>query len=135
MNYSNDPINNLHKQVCVKVNAFVDEKIAPLVEALSRIPGVITEYSCEDNRSDIERKYGYIPRAYIIFHVKEKYKDWQRLGKICNCMAKVISEYNHAEIAIKWKEGKPVAQLDFNTEDTYWLTQALLKFTNDQCLP
>lgn len=122
----------MHKQVCVKVNAYVDEKIAPLVAALSNIPGIITEYSCEDNRSDIEKSNGRIPRAYIIFHVKEKYEDWRSLGEICNCIAKAISEYSHAEIAVKWKEGRPVGCLDFNTNDTYWLTQAVTEITRNQ---
>lgn len=128
-------IQHSHKQVCVKVNAFVDEKIAPLIEALSNLPGVITEYSCEDNRSDIEKNSGYLPRAYVIFHVKEKYKNWKQLGKVCNKIALAISEYTHAEISIKWREGVPIGKLEFNTEDTYWLTQALLKLTRDQCCP
>ena len=36
-----------HKQVCVKVNAFVDEGIRPLVEVLNSIDSVITWDSCE----------------------------------------------------------------------------------------
>lgn len=119
----------LHKQICIKVNAFVDEKIAPLVAALGNIPEVITEYSCQDNRSENEKNSGYIPRAYIIFHVKEKYKDWARLGKVCDRIAQAISEYAHAEISLKWQDGKPIGKLEFNTEDTYWLTLAIEKLT------
>lgn len=124
-----------HRQVCIKVNAYVDVKIAPLIEALSHIPGIITEFSCEDIRSELEIHAGFIPRAHVIFHVKEKYGDWLKLGEICNYIAKIISEYNHAEIAVRWKEGKPVGVLDFNTEDAYWLTQALIIRLRDQCLP
>lgn len=36
-----------HKEVCVKVNAWVDEHVAPLVSALSGHPAVVTIDSCE----------------------------------------------------------------------------------------
>lgn len=38
-----------HKQVWAKVNAHVDEGVAPLVEALSRFRGVRTLESCQGN--------------------------------------------------------------------------------------
>ncbi len=114
-----------HKQVCVKVNAYVDEKIAPVIEALSKFPNLITEYSCEDNRSDIEVKEGRIPKAYIMFHTREKYGDWKELSKLCYEIANAISDYRYAEVSVRWKEGKPVGMLNFNTEDAYWLTMAI----------
>lgn len=117
--------NSPHKQVSVKVNAFVDETFAPLVEALSQIPYLITEFSCEDNRSELEVREGHIARAYIIFHAREKFGKWMNLGELCNKIAESISEYRYAEVSIKWKEGKPVGILEFNTEDTYWLTKAI----------
>ena len=73
-----------HKEVCIKVNAYVDEKIAPVIESLSKIQDVITEFSCEDNRSEVEINAGYIPRAYIVFHAKKKYENWRELSEICN---------------------------------------------------
>ena len=36
-----------HKQVQVQVNAFVDEGVADLIEALARVPGLITLESCQ----------------------------------------------------------------------------------------
>lgn len=36
-----------HKQVQVQVNAFVDEGVADLVKALSRVPGLVTLESCQ----------------------------------------------------------------------------------------
>ena len=37
----------MHAEVPVKVTAYVDEGIAPLVEALNKIPGLYTLDSCE----------------------------------------------------------------------------------------
>ncbi len=36
-----------HKEVCVKVNAWVDEGVAPLVQALNQFLHVRTQQSCE----------------------------------------------------------------------------------------
>ena len=120
-----------HKEVCIKVNAYVDEKIAPVIESLSKIQDVITEFSCEDNRSEVEINAGYIPRAYIVFHAKKKYENWRELSEICNTLSKAISNYSHAEVSIKWREGKPVGMLEFNTDDAYWLTLAINELTKD----
>lgn len=56
-----------HREVPVKVNAFVDEGVAELVEALSAIPRLVTLESCQggDGRD-----------AYIIFRLG----DWQEIG-------------------------------------------------------
>jgi len=32
---------------------------------------------------------------------------------------------------MKWREGKPVGILEFNTEDAYWLTLAINELTKD----
>lgn len=119
-----------HKQVCVKVNAYVDETIAPVVEALSRFSSLITECSCEDNRSNSEIREGHLPRSYIMFHAREKYENWEELSKLCNEIAKAISDYRYAEISIRWKGGKPVGMLEFNTDDAYWLTLAINSYNN-----
>lgn len=50
-----------HKEIPVKVNAWVDEGIAPLVEALSRYENVWTLASCEDDQSEARRG------AYVMF--------------------------------------------------------------------
>jgi hypothetical protein len=41
-----------HRQVAVKVNAWADEGVAPLVEALSEFPGVLTLDSCQGGEED-----------------------------------------------------------------------------------
>lgn len=56
-----------HKEVPVKVNAFVDEGIAILVEALSDIPGLVTIESCQG---------GGGRDAYVFFRVG----DWHQIG-------------------------------------------------------
>ena len=38
-----------HKQVLVKVNAWVDEDIAGLIAALNQIPTITTHESCQEN--------------------------------------------------------------------------------------
>lgn len=124
-----------HKQVAVKVNAFVDERIAPLIEALSKIPNLVTEFSCEDNRAEHEVRAGCIPRAYVVFHAQKKFGDWTKLGALCSKVAESISEYDYAEVSIRWKNGNPVGILEFNTEDTYWLSLSINKYLEDWCLP
>lgn len=56
-----------HKQVPVQVNAFVDEGVAELVEALSKVPGLVTLESCQggDGRD-----------AFVIFRLGS----WQEAG-------------------------------------------------------
>lgn len=39
-----------HRETCVKVNALVDEGIAPLVSALSAIDGLVTLESCQGDQ-------------------------------------------------------------------------------------
>lgn len=41
-----------HKQVCVKVNAYVDEKIAPVIEAMSKLDSIVTFQSCKNLNDD-----------------------------------------------------------------------------------
>ena len=117
-----------HKKTCVKVNAYVDERIAPVVEAMSKLPDIVTEYSCEDNRADASEG---VPRAYITFNFRDERNNWKDLGNICNTLAKTIKEYRHAELHIRWKEGKPTGIFEFNAEDAYWLTMAMNGFCRD----
>jgi hypothetical protein len=46
-----------HRTVIVKVNADVDERVAPLVEALNSIDGVFTIDSCEDRGEGVGSVY------------------------------------------------------------------------------
>lgn len=60
----------IHRETQVKVNAFVDEGIAELVEALSAIDGLVTVESCQ---GDVEAEAA----AFVLFRMA----DWQRLGE------------------------------------------------------
>jgi hypothetical protein len=44
-----------HNQICIKVNAFVDEGIGELVTVLNKIEGLQTIQSCQDNE-----EFGYV---------------------------------------------------------------------------
>lgn len=59
-----------HREVPVKVNAWVDEGIADLVSALSEIDGLITLESCQGDADERE--------AFVIF----RYGDWQQCGEL-----------------------------------------------------
>jgi hypothetical protein len=61
-------MNAEHREVQVKVNAFVDEGIAPLVAALSHVDGLVTLESCQGSAGGRD--------AYVHF----KMKDWRTLG-------------------------------------------------------
>lgn len=50
-----------HAEIPVKVNAWVDEGVAPLVEALSEFENVWTAASCENDRSNMNLG------AYVMF--------------------------------------------------------------------
>lgn len=56
----------VHEQVMVKVNAQVDRGVASLVEALNKMPDLVTAESCE---GDAARE------AYVSFHVCSGWKD------------------------------------------------------------
>jgi hypothetical protein len=59
-----------HREVPVKVNAWVDEGVADLVSALSEIDGLITLESCQGDPGERE--------AFVIF----RYGDWQQCGEL-----------------------------------------------------
>ena len=56
-----------HKELPVKVNAFVDEGIADLVRALSDVPSLVTMESCQGGDGQ---------DAYVFFRME----DWRQLG-------------------------------------------------------
>lgn len=54
-------MSELHTEIPIKVNCWVDEGIAPLVGALNEFEDVWTLDSCEDDRSDLHQG------AYVMF--------------------------------------------------------------------
>jgi hypothetical protein len=59
-----------HRQVPVKVNAWVDEGIAGLVTALSEFEGLVTLETCQGHVEERD--------AFVVF----RYGDWQRCGEL-----------------------------------------------------
>ena len=101
-----------HSKQVVKVNAYVDEKIVPVIEAMSKLPNIVTDYSCQDNRTDTDSG---IARAYITFHFKDEHENWQELGNICEMLSKAIADYRHSELSVQWKGGSITGIFEFNT--------------------
>jgi hypothetical protein len=79
----------LHEQVCIKTNAWVDKKIAPIIEALALIDGLESFESCEDWFPDVG--FSQILFWYGYGDVK---KNWKILGFICSKLAQVFRENN-----------------------------------------
>lgn len=122
-----------HEQVCVRANVLIDKTIAPLIEALvTKFPNIVTKYSCEDNRSDIERNAGYLPRVYIVF-TSVLYKHWEDLCDLCHEIAKAIAKCRYAEVFVRWREGTPIGMLEFHTEDTNKIIAAVNSYESDLC--
>ncbi len=71
---------NQHKQIMIKVNAEVDEGVAPIVRVLNEINGIVTLDSCQQ---------GIYGEAYVFFIYR---KDWQELGLLLNEMATILRE-------------------------------------------
>jgi len=59
-----------HREVPVKVNAWVDEGIADLVSALSQIEGLVTLESCQGDAGERD--------AFVVF----RYGDWRQCGEL-----------------------------------------------------
>ena len=97
-----------HRQVTVKVNAQCDEGIAPLVEALSGIDGVITLDSCENGA------WG----AYVFFTYRDT---WQQLAALLQELSSQLST-EHLPVgysfSMEWlgNNDKPRAQLNLESE-------------------
>jgi hypothetical protein len=61
----------MHRQVMTRVNACVDEGIAPLIEALSSIDGLETIESCQGNPEASQS-------AFVVFRLG----DWRRCAEL-----------------------------------------------------
>lgn len=112
----------MHQQVCIKVNAWVDEKIAPVIEAMAKIDGLITFDSCQNLNDNGE--------AFIIFQYGNDYKDWKKLGEICEKLSKALIDIEYAKFSITWQTACcnfPEGFLTFKTTDANKVASAILK--------
>jgi hypothetical protein len=99
-----------HKEVQVKVNAFVDEGVAPLVVALNSIDGLVTLDSCEEDAGT--------GAASIYF----TYGDgWKEMGSMIEALARLIRGLNlccGASVSLEWfgSNDQPRAHLSLRRE-------------------
>ena len=79
----------MHEQICIKTNAWVDKKIAPIIEALALIDGLESFESCQDWFPDV----GF---AQILFYYGygDVRKNWKMLGLICSKIAEAFRKHN-----------------------------------------
>ena len=85
-----------HEQVSVKVNAFVDRGVAPLVEALNAINGVVTLESCE------RASYGHANWAVVLFTYGQ---DWHELAELVEALSAIIRAIDLGEafsVRLEW---------------------------------
>lgn len=72
----------VHKQVIIRVNTECDGGIAPLVQALNELDGVITLDSCER---------GVLGEGYVFFTCGHK---WQDIARLLQTISSALSKDN-----------------------------------------
>jgi len=100
-----------HKQVWVKVNARVDEGIAPLVEALAEFPWIETTGSCQGETGNPE--WG----AHVYFFCG----DWRRAAVFVHAhLAPMLSELAGGEAVRMYASGcgDPLIEVRLSAEAT-----------------
>lgn len=82
-----------HRQLAVKVNALVDEGVAPLVEALSATVGVVTLDSCEGDE-DLEPAHVYFCYG----------SGWSDVGRLADLIAERLREDSVEDysVSVEW---------------------------------
>lgn len=95
-----------HGQVVVKVNAEVDEQVAPLVRALNEFDGILTVDSCQGNARRM---------AYVYFTRSGASRDLLLFvdDLAARLNARLAARENEYEIRAEWTAGteKPLAVL------------------------
>ena len=105
-----DDSRRAHKEIQVKVNAFVDEGVAPLVLALNSIEGVITLDSCERDATSGE--------ASVYFQYGT---DWQGLASLVEALSRALRSLNLCcgfSVSLEWlgSNDRPRAHLSVKPE-------------------
>ena len=114
----------MHKQVCVKVNAWVDEAIAPLIKAMATIDELESFESCQDwsGKDDVK----------ILFHYCNDYSNWEKLAELCIKLAKALVEVEYANVSIIWSYASndfPRGSLSLKLEDVKRASKYILEMT------
>lgn len=117
----------MHKQVCVKVNAYVDELIAPVIEMLSKVDDLVTLESCQDLKGKGD--------VFITFQCGIDEKNYIKLGKICEKISRAIYGIDFAEVSINWSGTRynniPLGYFQFKKADTKQIASALNNLVKD----
>ena len=111
-----------HKQDSIKVNAWVDEGILPLVEVLNQFPEVMTVDSCQGE--DKERF------AHVYFHYcGPEGNTYSFVQGLSIAMGKHVPADNEYLIRLEWMAGgeKPLIMLTMQPEFIKPLAEALTK--------
>lgn len=112
----------MHEQTLVKVNAFVDRGIAPLVLALNSIEGVITLDSCQKGDCGTEPGMAYVYFTYG--------QSWTALGHLLEWIAAQTQELDLCcgfSVRLEWfgSNDKPRAQISVKPEHVIEVAEAL----------
>ncbi len=112
-----------HPEVLVKVNAWVDERIAPVVEALNAFPMVETFSSCQGD-------------GHIYFHVRGEPENLFRFvaGLACDLSEEVQDDCCSFKLRLEWLGYHPGhGVLLVPNESLADVTQGLLKVVAREC--
>lgn len=107
-----------HEQTAVKVNAWADQGVAHLVEALAEVDGVISVESCQGGEADA-------PDAYVTFRRGES---WRDLGAFLAGLSSAIqNEPYRYRLSLVWNNGAatPWAQIHVPPESVSQLAVAI----------
>ena len=111
-----------HCQVVVKVNAEVDEQVAPLVSALNEFDGIFTVDSCQGDARSL---------AYVYFSKSGPARDLLLFvdDLAADLNARLAARENEYEIRAEWTAGteKPLAVLRTRPDYIDVLADALLR--------
>lgn len=111
-----------HRQIPVKVTAFVDEGIAPVVQALNTIDGVSTFSSCQGIQG---REYAHV---YFDFGQHSR-NHWFRLAKLANKLAGTLSANGvyDADVCLEWTGDKenPFISIEFEPQHIAQIARVL----------
>ncbi|MGC2423320.1 MAG: hypothetical protein WA666_03085 [Nitrospirota bacterium] len=84
----------MRKQACVKVKAWVDERVAPLVEALSKINGLMTFESCEE----------WTPNEAVVLFTFGASTKKEKLVSFCGKLSEILRDLDcGVVISLEWR--------------------------------
>ena len=114
----------MHPTKLIKVNAWVDEGLAPLVSALNEIPGVVTLDSCQENQ------WG---SAHVFFAYGQ---DWTDTGNLLQRISSLLAESCTRCVylmRLEWLGSNDRARglIAVRTEDINGLAQGIRAITQD----